>query len=1033
MFLKYISKLFSTRAAGIYILLFAISIGTATFIENDFGTSTAQKLIFRSWWFELLLVLFAGSILVNIRRFKLIKQKKWATLLFHLAILVILLGAGITRYFGSEGRMYIREGEQTNQIVSSNSYLKFKIKTPNGKSYTIDEPVNFASLGNNKFDRSYQIGSQLISISLDRFIPNPGTELLDDDNGKPTIKLVVTGGEGREEYYLQDGDTKLIHNTQFNFTKQFDPNAINIVYQNKSLMIQSPDSLSQFQMAAQKTDLLAPGIFHPLLVRTLYSAPNIKFVVGDFKPKASTQIISTSLKLKNESLVLIDLNVEVNGKKDKLTVQGTSGELGEYKFNSIDQVQIGGTYGSKFVKLPFAIKLNDFILDRYPGTNSPSSYASEVTLIDHSKNITRDQRIYMNHVLDHRGYRFFQSSYDRDELGTVLSVNHDRWGTILSYLGYFLLTLGMMGTLLTRSSRFRHIIDRLKEPNMGSKKIASASFFLILAYNLFALDTNLPAIDPSFAKKFGLLQVQDQNGRLKPMNTQSSEVLRKISRSETYAQFNADQAIVGMMAFPENWADAQIIKIPTHQELKKYLPKNGKFASYNDFFNPNYILENAVTDAYNRDPKDRSTFEKDLIKLDEKINICNLIFSGRIMQWFPIENDKNNKWISPADPHSNESNTNATALASDMYSHFILSVREASSSKNWKQAYNNLQSIHDYQQKFGKDVIVSPTKLKMEIFLNKLNIFSRAGKLYGLLGLILLALFFISIFNPVSNLKWPTLLVQSTVFFVFLLHTLGLGIRWYVSGRAPWSNGYESMIYIAFTTMLSAFLFTRKSIGGLAAACILASTILMVAGLSFMDPEITPLVPVLKSYWLTIHVSMEAGSYGFLVLGALIGMLNLILMICTTANNKDRIARIINELTVTSELILIAGLMIISIGTYLGGVWANESWGRYWGWDAKETWALVTILVYAFILHMRFIPGLRGNFAFNVSTLFGFASVLMTYFGVNYYLSGLHSYAAGDPVPVPTFVYYTVATLITISIMAKWKYKLHYQSLKFSI
>ncbi len=231
--------------------------------------------------------------------------------------------------------------------------------------------------------------------------------------------------------------------------------------------------------------------------------------------------------------------------------------------------------------------------------------------------------------------------------------------------------------------------------------------------------------------------------------------------------------------------------------------------------------------------------------------------------------------------------------------------------------------------------------------------------------------------------------------------------------------------YHGWTTILAGLIFARKNLGGLTATTVLAATILMVAGLSFMDPEITPLVPVLKSYWLTIHVSLEAGSYGFLMLGAIIGVLNLIFMIFTTKNNRDNVYRIIKEMTYVSEMTLIGGLIMISVGTYLGGVWANESWGRYWGWDAKETWALVTILIYAFILHMRFIPGFRGVFAFNVSTLFGLASILMTYFGVNYYLSGLHSYAAGDPVPVPPSVFISAAVLTVLSLIAFWRYRVH--------
>jgi cytochrome c-type biogenesis protein CcsB len=231
------------------------------------------------------------------------------------------------------------------------------------------------------------------------------------------------------------------------------------------------------------------------------------------------------------------------------------------------------------------------------------------------------------------------------------------------------------------------------------------------------------------------------------------------------------------------------------------------------------------------------------------------------------------------------------------------------------------------------------------------------------------------------------------------------------------------MIYIGWTTTLAGLIFSRKSMGGLTATAVLAATILMVASLSYLDPEITPLVPVLRSYWLTIHVSLEAGSYGFLMLGAIIGVLNLLLMSCFTQGNRTRVLRTIKELSWVSEMTLIGGLFMISVGTSLGGVWANESWGRYWGWDAKETCALVTILVYAFILHMRFIPGLRGFYAFNVASLFGFASVMMTYFGVNYYLSGLHSYAAGDPVPIPPAVYITAAALFVLSLFAYWRWR----------
>lgn len=206
----------------------------------------------------------------------------------------------------------------------------------------------------------------------------------------------------------------------------------------------------------------------------------------------------------------------------------------------------------------------------------------------------------------------------------------------------------------------------------------------------------------------------------------------------------------------------------------------------------------------------------------------------------------------------------------------------------------------------------------------------------------------------------------------------------------------------------------------LAVTAILSGIILFVAHLSFLDPQITNLVPVLKSYWLTIHVATITASYGFFALGALLAFVNLVTMIFKTPENNLRLSLSIKELTYVIEMTLTIGLMLLTIGNFLGGVWANESWGRYWGWDPKETWALASIVFYAFVIHMRFIPGMQSLFTFNFASLITFASIIMTFFGVNYYLSGLHSYAAGDPLPIPTFVYYTIAVVAIISLMAYW-------------
>jgi cytochrome c-type biogenesis protein CcsB len=236
------------------------------------------------------------------------------------------------------------------------------------------------------------------------------------------------------------------------------------------------------------------------------------------------------------------------------------------------------------------------------------------------------------------------------------------------------------------------------------------------------------------------------------------------------------------------------------------------------------------------------------------------------------------------------------------------------------------------------------------------------------------------------------------------------------------SNGYESMIFISWVTLLAGFIFSRKSAFSLSATAVLASMTLMVAHLSFMDPEITNLVPVLKSYWLTLHVSVITGSYGFLGLGAILGLIIMVLLLFSNSGNCERISATIDELTLINYKTLTLGLYFLTIGTFLGAVWANESWGRYWGWDPKETWSLITIIIYSIVIHSRNIPGMKDIFTFNLLSLFAFSSVLMTYFGVNYYLSGMHSYAAGDPVPVPSFVYVTVILLAALSLFAYLKY-----------
>jgi len=314
---------------------------------------------------------------------------------------------------------------------------------------------------------------------------------------------------------------------------------------------------------------------------------------------------------------------------------------------------------------------------------------------------------------------------------------------------------------------------------------------------------------------------------------------------------------------------------------------------------------------------------------------------------------------------------------------------------NNANAIQVIKAVENFQIKFGSNLLPSETKKKTEILYNNVNPFKRIFPFYLLFGFLLLFVLFVNIFRQKPLPRILRFTFFGLIFLMFLIHTTGLILRWYISGHAPWSNGYESVVYVAWAAMLAGLIFGRKYPMVVGTAAFLSGIALFVAHLSWMNPEITTLVPVLKSYWLTIHVSVITASYGFIGLSAFLGILVLILIVLRNNSNDIKVSGFINQLTTINEMSATVGLYFLTIGTFLGGIWANESWGRYWGWDPKETWSLITIVIYSFIVHMRLIPSLKGVFNYNMASILGFASVLMTYFGVNYYLTGLHSYGKG--------------------------------------
>ena len=1024
--MRSVLPLFNTKAAAFYLLVFAASIGVATFIENDYGTSAAQKVVYQAWWFELLLFLFGISVIVNIRTFNMIKQKKWALLIIHIAIIVILIGAALTRYLGYEGMMHIRENSSSNSFLSSNNYLKFHVKK-DGKDFYFDEPVFFASLGGNHWEGSYLVDDTPIAVKVTQFVPNPKRVLGEASDGKPTLQMVVGSLDGRENHFIMENEARRIGNLLFNFKDSPSTGTINIHYHNDSLKIKPVMALTQTNMATRQRDTLFPDHYSPLLLNALYSDGFNTFVFTDFKKNGQLQIQSEDPKVKNESIVALALDIAVSNESKKTYVFGKQGNPGNSQTMQFNSMELSVSYGAKEMTVPFFIRLNDFIMEKYPGTNSASSYASEVTLIDRQNDLNMDYRIYMNNILNYGGHRFFQSSFDTDEKGTYLSVNSDFWGTLTSYIGYALLTLGMLMTLFSKRTRFYQVSQKIKKLRASRPTLV---LFALLCTSIGHtqpmedVDYTARAVQLSHAEQFSRLIVQDFKGRMKPVHTLSREIFRKVSRKESQFGLTADQLLLSLFADKETWQGAPLIKLGKHEGLRDQLGLQTEYAAYTDFFDGNgkYKLLAEVRNAYAMEPGDRGVYEKELLKVDERVNVLRMAFSGRLLKLVPNPNDPNNAWV-PMITHIHGPNDvhGASDSATDMFNAYGDTLKKAMATGDYTEVNLVLEKLHTYQQEHGGGIVPSESKIKAEVVLNESKVFTRLAVFYILVGIVLLGLLFVSVFKPNLKLQGVYTLLLVLIFLGFVVHTLGLGLRWYVSERAPWSNGYESMIYIAWTATLAGLIFTRKSLGGLAATTVLAAIILFVATLSFLDPEITPLVPVLKSYWLTIHVSLVAGSYGFLMLGAIIGLINLTLIAFIRGSNKERVKGIIQEMSYISELTLVGGLFMLSVGTYLGGIWANESWGRYWGWDAKETWALVTILIYAFILHMRLIPKFRGLFAYNLASIFGLASVIMTYYGVNYYLSGLHSYASGDPVPIPNWVYIVVVSIVVLSSLAYFK------------
>ena len=1036
---KLLSLFYSTRLMAVLFLVFALAMGVATFIENDFGTETAKALVYNSWWFEGIMILFSINFFGNIFKYKLYKKEKLVVLIFHLSFFLILLGAGITRYISFEGTMPIKEGEVSNVFYSEASYISVVVDDGVDQKTPAHRKILLSAIGNNTYNYTTDFKGTDVSIELTNYIPNAQEKFEENENGTEYLKFVESGGGGRHDHYLQKGTSQMVHGVSVGFDAP-SKSAIDFKTIDGKLKIQSAVAGSFYRMADKFEGTIAKDSLQDFSILAVHSLAGLQFVVPQYALKGAYKTVAGDKD--QNSLAQLEFDVTAGDQTKQIKVKGGKSTIQPPAQFSIGNLNFRISYGALQMQLPFSIKLNDFQLDTYPGSQSAMSFASEVTVIAPEK--TFDFRIFMNNILNYKGYKFFQSSYNITPQyeQTYLSVNHDFWGSTITYIGYFLLYAGLLLILFMKNTRFDFLRKSLQK--MRTKKTTLTSVALLLFASITfsqnhnhvmsekQIDSALTAnhIDISHTDKFSKLVIQDAGGRMKPVHTYASQLLRKVSKHDIYKDMDATQVFLSIQQNPRIWFQVPVIYIEKgNTKLRDLIgiPHENKYASLSNFFDQkgNYKISQIQQDAQKSNIK--SKFEKDVINVDRRVNLLYSAITGAILKIFPVPNDANNTWVDHNNINAANFKGEDAVFVRQIFPIYIQTLASATTSKDYSTADEMLGGIINFQKKYGSAVYPSDKKIDLEIAYNKYDVFRTIYSYYMYIGTLM---FLFVIFQIFKNNKVVNFLIKGSIAIIivlFLMHTGGLIARWIVSGNAPWSNAYESMIYVGWATMLFGLIFGRRSSMTIAATAFLTAFILMVAHWNWMDPEIANLQPVLNSYWLMIHVSIIVASYGPFALGMILGLISLLLMVLTTSKNKSKIGLMIKELTIINEMSLTVGLILLTIGNFLGGQWANESWGRYWGWDPKETWALISIMIYAFVLHLRLVPGLRSKFTFNVFSIAAFASILMTYFGVNFYLSGLHSYASGDKVITPTFVYYAIAIVAVLAAFAYFQHKKHYK------
>ena len=643
--------------------------------------------------------------------------------------------------------------------------------------------------------------------------------------------------------------------------------------------------------------------------------------------------------------------------------------------------------GMKEEKLPFSLCLQKFEAKMHDGTNAVADYSSKFTVIDGDDK--SEGEVSMNNIYSHRSYRLYQSSYDEDGKGSVLAINADPYGIPVTYTGYALLFISLVWMLFDPKGGYRKL---LKSPLL--KKGALITALILSMGNIQTLHAesatgNLQnaVLPKETAEKFGELHIL-YNDRICPVQTFALDFCKKIYGARSYQGLTAEQVLSGWVFYGNTWANEPFIKIKSGEmKTAMNLPD---YASLNTFFNREmggYTIGQYVQEYYNGQ---QDKFHQQAADIDGKIQIIMELREGISLKVLPYTFTKNVKatkdhpfikagtttWFAPVDKLPLAVEHQHALYIKNVFSLLYGDVQKG----NMDRVNIFFDKMLKYQEVSSGSSLPSKIQYQAERINNDFPFATILFMVNLTLGFIAL---FYTIYRMTKNRQLKALDITLPILLCisFLALTFGLALRWIISGNVPLSNGYESMLSVAWLVLLISFFMQFRIRIVMVFGFMLSGFFLLVSHINQMDPAIGQMMPVLNSPLLSIHVSIIMMSYALLSLTFICGIMG----ICMQSHAE--------ELQTLSRIFLYPALTAMGFGIFIGAIWANVSWGNYWSWDSKETWALITFMIYAVVVHTQSLPVFRKPLVYHIYITLAFLSIAMTYFGVNYFLTGMHSYA----------------------------------------